>query len=90
MKYKIFLHPKAAEFLKNLNSLRIKIKNRLRDLEESPEEKGQRLRYSSFYRLRIGDYRVIYEISREEGKVIVLFIGHRRTVYDDFSRISRL
>jgi len=49
LKYKIFLHPKAAEFLKNLNSsLRIKIKNRLRDLEESPEEKGQRLRYSSF------------------------------------------
>ena len=87
MKYKIFLHPKAAEFLKNLNSsLRIMIKNRLKELEESPEEKGQRLRYSSFYRLRIRDYRAIYEIIKE-GKVIVLFIGHRRTVYDDFSRI---
>jgi len=88
LKYKIFLHPKAAEFLKNLsNPLRIMIKNRLRDLEESPEEKGQRLRHSSFYRLRIGDYRAIYEINQEERKVIVLFIGHRRTVYDDFSRI---
>ncbi|MCD6088121.1 type II toxin-antitoxin system RelE/ParE family toxin [Candidatus Bathyarchaeota archaeon] len=88
MKYKIFLHPKAAEFLKNLsNPLRIMIKNRLRELEESPEEKGQHLRHSSFYRLRIGDYRAIYEINQEERKVIVLFIGHRRTVYDDFSRI---
>ena len=88
MKYKIFLHPKAAESLKNLNSsLRVMIKKRLRELEESPEEKGQRLRYSSFYRLRIGDYRAIYEINQEERKVIVLFIGHRRTVYDNFSRI---
>ena len=88
MKYKIFLHPKAAEFLKNLNNpLRIMIKNRLMDLEESPEKKGQRLRHSPFYRLRIEDYRAIYEINHEERKVIVLFIGHRRTVYDDFSRI---
>ena len=88
MKYKIFLHPKAAEFLKNLNrSLRVMIKNRLRDLEESPEEKGQRLKHPPFYRLRIRDYRAIYEINKEEGRVIVLFIGHRRTVYDDFSRI---
>jgi len=88
LKYKIFLHPKAAEFLKNLNrSLRVMIKNRLRDLEESPEEKGQRLKHPPFYRLRIGDYRAIYEINKEEGRVIVLFIGHRRTVYDDFSRI---
>ena len=88
MKYKIFLHPKAAEFLKNLsNPLRIMIKNRLKELEESPEEKGQRLRHSSFYRLRTGDYRAIYEINQEERKVIVLFVGHRRTVYDNFSRI---
>jgi len=83
LKYKIFLHPKAAE-LKNLNSsLRVIIKKCLRELEESPEEKGQRLRYSSFYRLRIGDYRAIYEINQEERTVIVLFIGHRRTVYDN-------
>jgi len=63
------------------------IKNSLKELEESPEKKGQRLRYSSFYKLRTGDYRAIYKIIKEEGKVIVLFIGHRRAVYDDFSRI---
>jgi len=86
--YRVFLHPEAAEFLKKLNSsLRERIKGRLRELVESPEEKGQRLKYSHFYRLRIVDYRAIYEINREEGKVIVLFIGHRRMVYDDFSRL---
>ena len=88
MSYRVFLHPKAAEFLKKLSpSLRAKIKDRLRELEESPEEKGQRLKHSAFYRLRIGDCRAIYEIHGEEGKVVVLFIGHRRKVYDDFSRL---
>jgi len=88
LKYRVFLHPKAAEFLRKLrHPLREKIKNNLRELEESPEQKGQRLKYSPFYRLRIGDYRAIYEIHKEEGKVVVLFIGHRRKVYDDFSRL---
>ena len=87
MNYRV-LHPKAAEFLRELSPpLREKIKGRLRELEESPEEKGQSLKHSPFYRLRIGDYRAIYEINREEGKVVVLFIGHRRKVYDDFSRL---
>ncbi|HIE19127.1 TPA: type II toxin-antitoxin system RelE/ParE family toxin [Candidatus Bathyarchaeota archaeon] len=88
MNYRGFLHPEAAEFLRKLSyPLRKKIKDRLRELGESPGEKGQRLKHSLLYRLRIGDYRAIYEIRVEEGKVIVLFIGHRRTVYDDFSRL---
>ena len=47
--------------------IRAKAKDRLKELEESPEEKGQRLKYSSFYRLVIGGYRAIYESDREEG-----------------------
>ena len=88
MSYKVFLHPKAAESLRRLNpSLRAEVKGRLKELKESPEEKGQRLKYSSFCRLVIGDYRAIYESDREEGGVITLFIGYRRRVYDDFSRL---
>ena len=83
----MFLHPKAAEYLKRLDSsLRSRIRGRLRELEGSPRERGQRLKYSSFYRLRVGDYRVIYEVDEERKRVIVLFIGHRR-VYDDFSKV---
>ena len=40
-----------------------------------------------YYRLRIGDYRAIYTIDNREQRVIVLFIGHRSEVYDDFSRL---
>lgn len=88
MSFNILLHPKAARFLKKLErSLRGRIIGDIRQLEESPQEKGERLTHSPFRRLRVGDYRVIYEIDRNQRKVIILFIGHRRDVYDEFSRL---
>ena len=35
----------------------------------------------STYRVRVGDYRVIYEIDGKEVTVTVLKIGHRREIY---------
>ena len=88
MTFGVFLHPKAARFLKKADpSLRRKIRENLAELVDSPEEKGERLIHSPFWRLRVGDYRVIYEIDEEHSRVIVLFIGHRRDVYDEFSRL---
>lgn len=88
MSFGVFLHPKAARFLKKADpSLRRKIREDLVELAGSPEEKGERLMHSPFWRLRVGDHRVIYEIDRERSRVIVLFIGHRKDVYDEFSRL---
>ena len=36
---------------------------------------------AELYRLRIGDYRVIYEIVHDEQTVVIHAIGHRREVY---------
>lgn len=36
---------------------------------------------SDLYKLRVGDFRVIYEINRDEEIIIIHFIGHRREVY---------
>jgi len=36
---------------------------------------------ASLYKLRVGDYRVIYEILPSEEAVIVHAIGHRREIY---------
>jgi mRNA interferase RelE/StbE len=36
---------------------------------------------SSFYKLRVGDYRVIYEILGPEQTLIIHVIGHRREIY---------
>ena len=36
---------------------------------------------SGLYRLREGDYRIIYEILHEERLILVHCIGHRREIY---------
>lgn len=33
------------------------------------------------YKLRVGDYRVVYEIIRVERTIIIHKIGHRRDIY---------
>ncbi len=88
MTFRVFLHPKAARFLKKADPL---LKRRIREdllkLADLPEEKGERLVHSPFWRIRVGDHRVIYEIDREHRRIIVLFIGHRSDVCDEFSRM---
>lgn len=88
MSFKVFLHPKSARFLSKLDKdSRARIRSKVKELEDHPERRGKRLRYSDFWTLRIGDYRAIYEIDEGENRVIVLFIGHRENVYDDFSKL---
>jgi mRNA-degrading endonuclease RelE of RelBE toxin-antitoxin system len=52
-----------------------------------PEAGGKALKPSGFWSLRVGDYRAIYEIDRTKKRVIVLFIGHGKRVYGDFSKM---
>lgn len=87
MGYEVLLHPKADKFLKKSDEkLRSRIKDKLEELESDPK-RGKLLTGTDFRRLRIGDYRAIYEIDQNEGRVIVLFIGHRKNVYDDFTNL---
>ncbi len=87
MGFQVFLHPKAHAFLGSVDTdISERIKGRLRELTSDPK-KGTGLKHSEFWRLRIGDYRAIYEIDDQIERVIVLFIGHRKDVYDDFSRL---
>ena len=85
--FKVLLHPFALKSLKKLDKeIQRQIKNKLKELEEYPEQRGKHLRYTQFWSLRIGDYRAIYEVKKNEKEVITLFIGHRDGVYDDFSK----
>lgn len=36
---------------------------------------------SNLYRIRVGDYRVVYQLQRAALVVVVVRIGHRRDVY---------
>ncbi len=88
MTFTVLLHPKAVKALeKTEEQTRSRITEKLRELRNRPERVGKRLKYSEFWSLRVGDYRAIYEINRDKNQVVILFIGHRKKVYDDFSKM---
>ena len=86
MKYAVALEWAAARFLLRLRDA--KLKKRLDDaieaLSDDPRPQGCRklAGTSDRYRIRVGDYRIIYRIDDGKVVVLVLLIGHRREVYD--------
>ncbi|MHA1207219.1 MAG: type II toxin-antitoxin system RelE family toxin [Candidatus Hodarchaeales archaeon] len=86
MSYQILLHPKADKTLRSYEEqLQNRIKQKIRTLRDLPKS-GKTIEGTKFFSLRVGDYRVIYEIKRDRFHVIILFIGHRSVVYDKFLR----
>jgi mRNA interferase RelE/StbE len=54
----------------------------LEELAGDPRPPGiKKLKGREGWRLRIGDYRVIYEIDDTQKIIIVLHVGHRRDIY---------
>ena len=41
----------------------------------------QRLAGRTEFKLRIGDYRVLYEFDVKEGRIHLHYVGHRREIY---------
>lgn len=37
-----------------------------------------------FYRVRVGDYRVVYQVNTKEKIILVTKVKHRKDVYRDF------
>lgn len=90
MSFKIRLHPDAVKFLVNLNpEAKERLKAGIKGLETDPFKsrshadikklKGTKKR-EALYRLRIGDYRVIYTV--EGDTIFVLEIIPRERGYD--------
>jgi mRNA interferase RelE/StbE len=86
--FKVLLHPNAAKDLRKLDGQnQARMKQMLGEFAVDPRKTGKPLHPSDFWSVRSGDYRAIYEINTEKNQVIVLFVGHRKKVYDDFSKL---
>ena len=88
MAYKAELSEKSAKILDKMQSkdkpnFDIIIWH-LKNLEREPEHFGKPLTGSlkGLWSYRIGDFRVIYQIQKENSIVFIITIGHRRCVYD--------
>jgi mRNA interferase RelE/StbE len=83
-RYKIELRPAAARALRNLDP---QVARRLYAaivlLAEDPRPPASRpLRGRPAWRVRVGDYRIIYTIEDDVLLVVVVTLGHRRDIYE--------
>lgn len=84
MNYSIRVNKSVEKVLSKIDSLTaVKIRDNIRRLAIEPRPKNsiKMKGEEKTYRLRVGDYRVIYEIHDEQILVIVVNVGHRRDVY---------
>jgi mRNA interferase RelE/StbE len=82
--YEILLERRAEKDLKKLYSeLFERIIVKIQSLSENPKPQGSRkiTGSKSDWRIRIGDYRAIYEIDEKEKRVKIMRIRHRREAY---------
>lgn len=84
MKYRVELVPSAARAFKKLDyRTQLRIGQRIDSLAHDPRPSGVKLLSSDerIYRLRAGDFRILYQVNDNVLVVLVIAIGHRRDVY---------
>ena len=81
--YKIEIRPKVEKELKRLPKHVLKAVRRTIDaLADDPRPSGaKRLSIREEWKIRVGDYRILYLIEDEQLIVVVVKVGHRRDVY---------
>ena len=83
MAYEVLLQPRARkEFLALPPDIVKKITQALHTLEQKPRSPQTiKLSGGDGYRLRVGDYRILYDIDDSARRVIAYRIKHRREAY---------
>ena len=81
--YRLLIKPSAAKELEALpRKDRHRIVARIRSLAGTPRPHGcEKLSGQSLYRVRQGNYRVLYSVADDDPRVVVIKIGHRSEVY---------
>jgi mRNA interferase RelE/StbE len=81
--YRLLIKPSAAKELEGLPLKdRRRVATRLQRLASDPRPTGaEKLSGQDKYRLRQGDYRVLYSVDAAALTVVIVKIGHRREVY---------
>jgi len=82
--YRIELRPGATRALRKLDpAVRLRIQGAIGLLAHEPRPPASRpLRGRPGYRVRVGDYRIVYTIADDVLLIVVVALGRRREVYD--------
>lgn len=92
MAYKIVVTESAAKELRRIPAkMQDRIFGKIEDLAEEPKPHGHKKLKNfdmpgsdqdDYYRIRVGDYRVIYTIENEQITIFIMKIAHRKDVYE--------
>ena len=84
MAYQVEFLPSARRDLKRLpKPLQTRIFDAVRDLADTPRPAGVKKLAGEvgLWRIRLGDYRVLYKIQDDRLLVLVVRVGHRKDIY---------
>jgi len=82
-RYRVEVRPAALRSLRKIDpTVRPRIEGAIALLAEDPRPPASRpLTGRPGYRVRVGDYRIVYTIEHDVLLVVVVTLGHRRDVY---------
>lgn len=78
--------PEAASLIRKLHpEVKRRIRDGIKSLLENPLS-GHELRFelSGFRSYRVKNYRILYRVNEENAFIDILFVGHRRDIYESF------
>lgn len=84
MTYRVELSPSASRQFRKLDgSARRRVQGAIELLKDEPRPSGAKklVGGDGEWRVRTGDYRIVYEIHDDVLLVLVLAVGHRREIY---------
>ena len=81
--YKIELRRQAQRALDKLPKSDLQsVIGAIKDLEETPRPRGiEKVKSTGLWRIRQGDYRIVYAIDDNRHLVTIVRVGHRREIY---------
>jgi mRNA interferase RelE/StbE len=86
MSYRVEFTLEASTDLESLTStIQERVLRKIKWMSENfagISHQGLSANLSSFFKLRVGDYRVIYSSNTEAKSITIHRVGHRREIYD--------
>ena len=84
--YSVLVKPSVEKDLRALPKGAVaRVMRRIEELKNNPipRQSVKLTGAERLYRIRVGDYRIIYTVEAEAERVVIYYVRHRRQVYRD-------
>jgi mRNA interferase RelE/StbE len=83
--YELQIKPSAVKEIEKVpRKDRPKVVQKIRSLADNPRPHGcEKLSAEEKYRVRQGDYRIVYSVDDDQLVVLIVKVGHRKEIYLD-------